>query len=74
MFFVIQNVISEGAGGERISQYKSIIYYHEDRPRWFETIKVEHRVISPVNHVYLLFVVVMIQTDKEDCLSVRDHP
>jgi len=33
-------VISEGAGGEMVSQYKSIIYYHEDKPRWFETIKV----------------------------------
>jgi len=39
-------VISEGAGGEMISQYKSIIYYHEDRPRWFETIKVMSVTIS----------------------------
>jgi len=42
----LQNVISEGAGGDAISQYKSIIYYHEDRPRWFETIKVTHTVSS----------------------------
>jgi len=39
-------VISEGAGGEAISQYKSIIYYHEDRPRWFETIKVTPRPLK----------------------------
>jgi len=33
-------VINEGAGGDMVSQYKSIIYYHEDRPRWCETVKV----------------------------------
>ena len=48
-----QNVISEGAGGEMISQYKSIIYYHEDRPRWFETIKVLHRIIFLFTCIYL---------------------
>jgi len=42
-------VISEGAGGEMISRYKSIIYYHEDRPRWFETIKVLLRLVSIKN-------------------------
>lgn len=36
----LQNVISEGAGGEMMSEYKSCIYYHEDRPKWFETVKV----------------------------------
>lgn len=38
--FHLQNVISEGAGGDMVSHYKSIIYYHEDKPKWFETVKV----------------------------------
>lgn len=35
-----QNCISTGAGGEMGSYYKSVIYYHEDKPKWFETVKV----------------------------------
>ena len=38
--FTFQGVISEGAGGDMVSKYTTIIYYHEDRPRWFETVKV----------------------------------
>jgi len=37
-----------------VSQYKSIIYYHEDRPRWFETIKVMHHVIL-FTYLYTLY-------------------
>ena len=40
MIYYFQNVISEGAGGEMISHYKSVIYYHEDKPKWCETVKV----------------------------------
>jgi C2 domain in Dock180 and Zizimin proteins len=36
----LQNVISEGAGGEMISEYRSVVHYHEDKPRWMETVKV----------------------------------
>ena len=42
----MQNVISEGAGGDMVTQFKSIIYYHEDKPRWYETVKVSHRIIK----------------------------
>eukprot|EP00106_Octopus_bimaculoides_P019984 XP_014787426.1 PREDICTED: dedicator of cytokinesis protein 1-like isoform X1 [Octopus bimaculoides] len=37
---ILENVISGGAGGEMMSRYCSCIYYHEDRPKWFETVKV----------------------------------
>ncbi|KAK3095553.1 hypothetical protein FSP39_016043 [Pinctada imbricata] len=36
----LKNVISHGCGGEMMSEYKSLIYYHEDKPKWFETVKV----------------------------------
>ncbi|KAK3597762.1 hypothetical protein CHS0354_006119 [Potamilus streckersoni] len=38
---VIPNVINTGCGsGEGESSYKSLIYYHEDKPKWFEIAKV----------------------------------
>ncbi|XP_056005673.1 dedicator of cytokinesis protein 1-like isoform X3 [Ostrea edulis] len=37
---ILQNVISHGCGGEMMSHYKSLIYYHEDKPKWQETVKV----------------------------------
>nr|XP_022344054.1 dedicator of cytokinesis protein 1-like isoform X2 [Crassostrea virginica] len=37
---VLENVISYGCGGEMMSAYKSLIYYHEDKPKWQETVKV----------------------------------
>lgn len=29
-----------GGGVQPINKYKSVIYYHEDKPQWFETFKV----------------------------------
>ena len=40
MFAVLQDVISFGCGGDMMSEYKSMVYYHEDKPKWFETFKV----------------------------------
>ena len=36
----LQDVISEGAGGNMTTTYKSVVYYHEDKPKWAETVKV----------------------------------
>ncbi|RUS91929.1 hypothetical protein EGW08_000331, partial [Elysia chlorotica] len=41
---ILQDVISHGCIDQVMSEYKSIVYYHQDRPKWFETIKV---AISP---------------------------
>lgn len=37
---VLKDVISYGCGGDMMSEYKSLIYYHEDKPKWQETVKV----------------------------------
>ncbi|XP_045475282.1 dedicator of cytokinesis protein 1 isoform X5 [Harmonia axyridis] len=36
----IPGVISLGGGVLPMNEYKSVIYYHEDKPQWFETFKV----------------------------------
>ncbi|XP_069695130.1 dedicator of cytokinesis protein 1 isoform X2 [Periplaneta americana] len=36
----IPGVISLGGGVEVLNEYRSVIYYHEDKPRWFEIFKV----------------------------------
>ncbi|XP_049823522.1 dedicator of cytokinesis protein 1 isoform X5 [Aethina tumida] len=36
----IPGVISVGGGIQNINEYRSVIYYHEDKPQWFETFKV----------------------------------
>lgn len=37
---ILQGVITLGGGVEVINEYRSVIYYHEDKPRWFEIFKV----------------------------------
>ncbi|XP_058117001.1 dedicator of cytokinesis protein 1 [Anopheles coustani] len=37
----IPGVISNGGGGGSLNEYKSVIYYHEDRPKWSETFKID---------------------------------
>jgi dedicator of cytokinesis protein 1 len=45
-------VISEGAGGDMVSQYRFVVYYHEDKPKWFETVKVLHLCyLFPLPHL-----------------------
>ncbi|XP_055696670.1 dedicator of cytokinesis protein 1 isoform X2 [Lutzomyia longipalpis] len=38
---VVSDVITLGAGNGMSSEYKSVIYYHEDKPKWNETFKVQ---------------------------------
>uniref|UniRef100_A0A182VY32 Signaling protein n=1 Tax=Anopheles minimus TaxID=112268 RepID=A0A182VY32_9DIPT len=37
----IPGVISYGGGANALNEYKSVIYYHEDRPKWGETFKID---------------------------------
>ncbi|XP_072936138.1 dedicator of cytokinesis protein 1 [Epargyreus clarus] len=37
---MVPGVISVGAGVPRADEYTSLVYYHDDRPRWQETFKV----------------------------------
>ncbi|KAG1690288.1 Dedicator of cytokinesis protein 1 [Nymphon striatum] len=36
----VTNAISIGAGSDDMNSYKSVVYYHEDKPKWFETLKI----------------------------------
>ena len=36
----IQNCLSFGAGSDPMSEYRSVVYYHEERPKWMETLKI----------------------------------
>ena len=37
---ILSSLITYGAGSEMMSDYKSVIYYHEEKPRWMETFKI----------------------------------
>lgn len=37
---VVQGVIMLGGGVPPQNEYRSVIYYHEDKPRWSETFKI----------------------------------
>lgn len=37
---VMKDVITQGGGAVMASEYHSVIYYHDDRPKWNEIIKV----------------------------------
>ena len=43
---ILQNVIYEGVGGTLTSEYRSTIYYHEDKPKWCETVKVNKKHVD----------------------------
>ncbi|XP_021375284.1 dedicator of cytokinesis protein 1-like isoform X4 [Mizuhopecten yessoensis] len=36
----LKAVISHGCGGELMTEYRTMVYYHEDKPKWYETVKV----------------------------------
>ena len=40
--FLIQDCIFLGAGGSSVTEYQSIIFYHNSSPKWNETIKVNY--------------------------------
>jgi hypothetical protein len=52
---VIKNAISIGAGTRPISYWESMIMYHEQRPKWGETIKVHMEDVHQWerSHIYL---------------------
>ncbi|XP_053682558.1 dedicator of cytokinesis protein 1 isoform X2 [Sabethes cyaneus] len=37
----IPGVICYGGGGSTLNEYKSVIYYHDDKPKWNETFKID---------------------------------
>ncbi|XP_021694044.1 dedicator of cytokinesis protein 1 isoform X4 [Aedes aegypti] len=37
----IPGVITYGGGGFALNEYKSVIYYHDDKPKWNETFKID---------------------------------
>lgn len=38
---VVPGVLTLGAGASYLDEYKSVIYYHEDKPKWNETFKIQ---------------------------------
>lgn len=37
---IVPGVLTLGAGAVMLDEYKSVIYYHDDKPKWNETFKV----------------------------------
>lgn len=37
----VPDVMTLGAGASMLDEYKSVIYYHEDKPKWNETFRVK---------------------------------
>lgn len=37
----ISDVITVGAGCEMLSEFKSVVYYHEEKPKWMETLCIK---------------------------------
>lgn len=38
---IVPSILTLGAGASMLSEYKSVIYYHDDKPKWNETFKIE---------------------------------
>ncbi|XP_076471351.1 dedicator of cytokinesis protein 1-like isoform X3 [Babylonia areolata] len=53
---VMKEVISYGCGGEMMSEYKSMVYYHEDKPKWFEIFKIAISTEVEFKGLHLKFV------------------
>ncbi|OUM65837.1 hypothetical protein PIROE2DRAFT_32401, partial [Piromyces sp. E2] len=52
----IPNCIRRGSGGENISEYESVVYYHCNQPKWQETIRIDMEAESFENaHILFLF-------------------
>jgi len=37
---IVRDVISQGGGSQMMSDYRSVIYRHDDKPKWNETFKI----------------------------------
>ncbi|XP_053947178.1 dedicator of cytokinesis protein 1 [Anastrepha ludens] len=51
---VVPGVMSIGAGHPPIDEYKSVVYYHDDKPKWLETFKI-HVPIDEFKQCHLKF-------------------
>lgn len=36
----LSDVITFGAGADLMSEYQSVVYYHEEKPKWMETLRI----------------------------------
>lgn len=53
---IVPEVISTGAGCPPMSEYRSVVYRHEERPKWMETIRVSIPIEEYFNcHLVFLF-------------------
>lgn len=49
LYFVIsffQDCVFLGAGGPSLTEYQSVIFYHNSSPKWNETIKVQFFAVN----------------------------
>lgn len=58
---IVPNVMALGAGAAMLDVYKSVIYYHEYKPKWNETfrvskIKMRSFIYNVCITVYLIFI------------------
>ncbi|KMZ05390.1 dedicator of cytokinesis protein 1 isoform X1 [Drosophila simulans] len=53
--YLMPGVLSIGAGHQPIDEYKSVVYYHDDKPKWQETFKI-HVPIEDFKQCHLRFV------------------
>lgn len=51
---VMPHTISMGAGAEKCSEYRSVIYNHDEKPKWNETFKIELS-IEEFKHCHLRY-------------------
>lgn len=52
----VSNVIFTGASCDPLSEYRSVVYKHEEKPRWMETIRVSIPIDDYFNcHLVFLF-------------------
>lgn len=58
---LVPGALSLGPGAGNVDEYRSVIYYHDDRPKWNETFRVSVRQDTRLNstihgtHVIILF-------------------
>ncbi|XP_055923008.1 dedicator of cytokinesis protein 1 isoform X2 [Eupeodes corollae] len=50
----VPGVMSVGVGHPPVDEYKSVVYYHEDKPKWLETFKI-HVPIDEFKQCHLKF-------------------
>lgn len=51
---IVPGILTLGAGAAMVNEYKSVIYYHDDKPKWHETFKVSYKLIFI--KVFLIFI------------------